>query len=176
MTQVFTLLGFVAELATIQQDMEELPRAIVAKACAMITKQSKDQIGKQHEEWPPLTPGTIADRVHHGFAPNQPLLRTGEMRDSIEWTVQGHGSHVEGAVGSNSDIAVLSRARHQQDPAAFVLGLQRDCLRASHRQDGRKNDDLDAGRWRPQHARIARAAAPHATRGARAEGVGVRIW
>jgi hypothetical protein len=106
MTQTFSLLGFVAELATIQRDMEELPRAIVMKACAMIAKQAKAQIGKQHEEWPPLTPETIADRVHRGFAPNQPLLRTGELRDSIEWTVQGHGSQVEGEVGSNDPRAV----------------------------------------------------------------------
>src|SRR5258705_13069018 len=98
MTQTFTLLGFVAELETIKRDMEDLPRAIVAKACAMIAKQAKAQIGREQEEWPPLAPSTLARK-----AANTPLLETGEMRDSIEWVVHGHGSHVEGAVGSNLD-------------------------------------------------------------------------
>jgi hypothetical protein len=100
-TQTFSLLGFVAELATIQRDMEELPKAICARACAMIAKQAKAQIGKQHEEWPPLAPSTLAKK-----SANTPLLETGELRDSIEWQVHGHGNHVEGEVGSNLDRAV----------------------------------------------------------------------
>jgi hypothetical protein len=105
MTGVYSVLGFVAQLKTIERDMEELPKAIVAKACAMIAKQAKAQIGKEHEEWPPLAESTKQDRVHHGYAANKPLLRTAELRDSIEWTVHGHGSHVEGEVGSASRIS-----------------------------------------------------------------------
>jgi len=50
--------------------------------------QAKAQIGKQHEEWPPLAPSTLAKK-----SADTPLLETGEMRDSIEWIVRGHGSH-----------------------------------------------------------------------------------
>ena len=115
MTGVFTLLGFVAELKTIEHDMEELPRAIVAKACAMIAKQAKAQIGQEHELWPALAASTIADKASHGFATPKPLLRTGELRDSIEWSVFGHGRHVEGAVGSNNDKAVSAGVRHRRE-------------------------------------------------------------
>jgi hypothetical protein len=44
----------------------------------------------------------MAERVRNGFAANEPLPRTGQLRDSIEWTAQGN----EGFVGSNLDIAV----------------------------------------------------------------------
>ncbi len=34
--------------------------------------------------WAPLSPATQEDRVAKGFTPDDPLLRTGELRDSIE--------------------------------------------------------------------------------------------
>jgi hypothetical protein len=34
--------------------------------------------------WAPLSEATQADRVAKGFTPDDPLLRTGELRDSIE--------------------------------------------------------------------------------------------
>jgi hypothetical protein len=33
-------------------------------------------------EWPPLAPATLADKARHGF-PLAPLIRTGELRDSL---------------------------------------------------------------------------------------------
>ena len=125
MTGVFTLLGFVAELKTIEHDMEELPRAIVAKACAMIAKQAKAQIGQEHELWPALAASTIADKASHGIATPKPLLRTGELRDSIEWSVFGHGRHVEGAVGSNNDKAVWQELGTVKISAAQLLECHR---------------------------------------------------
>jgi HK97 gp10 family phage protein len=119
--QTYTLLGFIAELETIKRDMEDLPKAIVARACAMIAKHAKAQIGKEHEEWPPLSASTIADKQHYGFPTPKPLLRTGEMRHSIEWTVQGHGSHVEGAVGSDDPRAVFHELGTSRMPARPFL-------------------------------------------------------
>jgi hypothetical protein len=40
-------------------------------------------IGKEHEMWPPLAESTIRDKQRHGFPTPKPLLRTGEMRDSV---------------------------------------------------------------------------------------------
>ena len=102
MPQEFSLLGFVAQLHTIDRDLHEVGPAIIARACEMVAKQAKSAIGKTHELWPPLKPETIARKLRG----NTPLLETGEMRDSIEWTVHGHGSHVEGEVGSNNDKAL----------------------------------------------------------------------
>src|SRR5271157_5599941 len=103
----FSLLGFVAELKMIERDMEVLPAAIVARACAMIQKRAKAQIGHEHEEWPPLAASTIADKQRKGFPTPKPLLRTGEMQNSIEWTiVESRAGYAEGAVGSDLDRAL----------------------------------------------------------------------
>src|SRR5258708_39122866 len=98
---VFSIPEFILELKMMERDMELLPKAIAARACAMIAQQAKAQIGKEHEEWPPLAESTIADKQHHGFATPKPLLRTGSLRDSIEFTVWGHGGYAEGEVGSD---------------------------------------------------------------------------
>lgn len=98
MSGVYSILGFVAQLKTIERDMDEVGPAIIARACEMVAKQAKSAIGKQHELWQPLKPETIARKLRG----NTPLLETGEMRDSIEWTAH----RLEGWVGSNNDKAV----------------------------------------------------------------------
>src|ERR1035437_3810737 len=85
MPQEFSLLGFVAQLHTIDRDLHEVGPAIIARACEMVARQAKRAIGKTHELWPALKPETIARKLRG----NTPLLETGEMRDSIEWTVHG---------------------------------------------------------------------------------------
>jgi phage gpG-like protein len=123
MTQTFTLLGFVAQLHAVDRDLEELcgahghNSAIVEKACQIIQKKAKSAIGKTHDAWSPLAESTKEDRVRHGFPANQPLLRTGELRDSIEYTVRGN----EGAVGSNLDIAVYQELGTSRIPPRSFL-------------------------------------------------------
>lgn len=98
MTGIFSLVGFVAHLGTIERDLEEVGPAIVARACELVARAAKRAIGKTHELWPPLKPETIARKLRG----NTPLLETGELRDSIEWTSSG----LEGQVGSNNDKAL----------------------------------------------------------------------
>jgi hypothetical protein len=98
MTGVMSILEFVAQTKAIEHDLHELGPAIVARACELVAKQAKRAIGKTHELWPPLKLETIARKLNG----NTPLLETGELRDSIEWTAHG----LEGSVGSNSDKAV----------------------------------------------------------------------
>ena len=45
--------------------------------------------GRYHPGWPPLTAATMEDRERHGYAPNQPLLREGELRDGIIGGAEG---------------------------------------------------------------------------------------
>jgi phage gpG-like protein len=98
MPQEFSLLGFVAHLHAVDRDIHDVGPAIVARACEMVARAAKRAIGKRHELWPPLKPATIARKLRG----NTPLLETGELRDSIEWTASG----LEGQVGSNNDKAV----------------------------------------------------------------------
>lgn len=98
MTDFYTLAGFVAKLGAIEHDMNELGPALVRRACQMVCDAAKDSLGSDDWGWVPLQPETIARKLNG----NTPLLETGELRDSIEWTA--HGLH--GEVGSNLDRAV----------------------------------------------------------------------
>ena len=62
MPQEFSLLSFVAHLHTIDRDLHEVGPAIVARACEMVAKQAKSEIGKTHELWPPLKPESRTEK------------------------------------------------------------------------------------------------------------------
>jgi phage gpG-like protein len=117
MTKVFSLLGFIAELPAIERDLHASGPKIIEQACKIVQKKAKAAIGKEHEAWAPLAESTIADKQKHGFATPKPLLRTGELRDSIEYTVHG----TEGAVGSDLDRAVWQELGTSRIPARSFL-------------------------------------------------------
>jgi hypothetical protein len=115
--KTFSLLGFIAELPAIERDWHASGPMIVKKACEIVQKKAKAAIGKDHEMWAPLAESTIADKAQHGFATPKPLLRTGELRDSIQYTVHG----LEGAVGSDLDIAVYQELGTSRIPPRSFL-------------------------------------------------------
>jgi hypothetical protein len=118
MTKVFSLLGFIAELPAIERDLHAAGPKIIEQACKIIQKKAKAAIGKEHEEWAPLAESTIADKAHHGYPTPKPLLTTGELRDSIEYTVHGN----QGSVGSNLDRAVyMELGTSRIPPRSFLV-------------------------------------------------------
>jgi hypothetical protein len=117
LTKVFSLLGFIAEIPAIQRDLEASGPKIIEKACQIVQKRAKAAIGQEHELWAPLAASTIADKASHGFPTPKPLLRTGELRESIEYTVHGN----EGWVGSNLDIAVWQELGTKHIPPRSFL-------------------------------------------------------
>lgn len=76
---------------------------------AEIERDAKDEIGTYQREnmgdlrpWDELTKATQADRMRAGFSANEPLLRTGDLRDSITHTVEGNRV----VIGSDDPIAL----------------------------------------------------------------------
>lgn len=61
----------------------------------MVEAEAKKVIGTYEFDWPQLAEPTQADRERKGYAPNEPLLRTGELRAAIEHQVDAHGRFVE---------------------------------------------------------------------------------
>jgi phage gpG-like protein len=121
MTGVYTVLGFVAKLKTIELEMHVLGPAIIAHACEMVAAEAKRVIGEGYPEWPALQPETLAHKMGKG-----PLLETGELRASIEWNSSGN----EGAVGSNNDKAVWHELGTTKiPPRSFLAGA------AQHMED-----------------------------------------
>lgn len=118
MTKFFNLLEFATlELPALARDIEASGPAIVKKACEIVQARAKKTIGTDQELWAPLAASTIADKQQHGFPTPKPLLRTGEMRDSIEFQVDG----LQGCVGSNSEIAVFQELGTSKIPPRSFL-------------------------------------------------------
>ena len=99
---------FVAFLSRIPAAVAEAEKKGLGAAGAMIEAEAKAEIGHYQEAagplpaWAELADSTKADRVKQGFSANDPLLRTGALRDSISHEVDGKRV----VVGSDSDIAV----------------------------------------------------------------------
>jgi len=117
MTKVFSLLEFIAAIPAIERDLHASGPKIIEEACKIVQKKAKAAIGKEHEEWAPLAESTIADKQKLGFPTPKPLLRTGELRDSIRYTVNGN----EGAVGSDLDRAVWQELGTSKIPPRSFL-------------------------------------------------------
>jgi hypothetical protein len=116
-TKVFSILEFLAEIPAIERDLHASGPKIVEEACKIVQKKAKAAIGKEHELWAPLAESTISDKQKHGFPTPKPLLRTGELRDSIQYTVHGN----EGAVGSDLDRAVWQELGTSRIPPRSFL-------------------------------------------------------
>ena len=95
------------------------------RACEAVQKRAQHYIGSYHgaagpfAAWEKLAPSTVEDRVRHGYAPDQPLLREGTLRASIEYTIKGN----QGWVGSNLDIAVFQELGTSRIPPRPFLEL-----------------------------------------------------
>jgi len=114
----------VAHLATMAA-AETLALHHGLKKCAVaIEKTAKAEIGEYQGEVPPfsgwveLADSTKADRVAQGFTENDPLLRTGKLRDTISHQIDG----LEAVIGSDSDIMVYQELGTEHIPPRAVLG------------------------------------------------------
>lgn len=120
MAKEFTLLGFIAELAVIQAEIKVAEREALEEGAKVIEKEAKRVIGTYDYGWPQLAETTQADRESQGYDPNEPLLRDGKLRDSIEHTIV---SDREAEIGSNEDVAVYQELGTATIPArSFLAG------------------------------------------------------
>lgn len=91
----------------------------VERGCEIIEEEARRVIGTYDYGWPQLKPATQAQRVRLGFPANEPLLRTGELRDSISHAVEGD----VGYVFSTSRIAVYQELGTAHiPPRSFLRG------------------------------------------------------
>ena len=126
-----TLAGFAARMLVLNKELKQAEQDILEKGARMIRAEARAAIGTYTYNWERLKPETVA-RKRSG---DSPLLETGELRDSISYTV-GIG---EAHVGSNNDKAVwhelgtkrvpprpfLMRAAIQQERAIARMARRR---------------------------------------------------
>ena len=124
MKEFHSLEAFAAHLAAIQLETFHAMKHGLEKVAEQVEKTAKEEIGTYQEgigefdAWEQLADRTKEDRLRKGFTENDPLLRTGELRDSISHQVHD----LEAAIGSDSDIAVYQEMGTAKIPPRPFLG------------------------------------------------------
>lgn len=118
MAAEFSLTSFAALTTSMIFEVDHAQHKALEEAAKIVEEEAKRVIGTYDYGWTPLAASTKADRVHKGFPADEPLLRTGAMRDSIEHKVI---SSREAAIGSNNDIAVYQELGTSKIPPRSFL-------------------------------------------------------
>lgn len=107
-----------------------IPKALIAAhhglehASQVVEKAAKEEFGNYQVEagpflaWDDLKDSTKADRVRKGWPEDEPLLRSGALRDSITHEVHG----LEAVVGSDSEVMVYQELGTTKMAPRAVLG------------------------------------------------------
>lgn len=121
----FSPLGFADYLSKLPHVVELSRRQSLEKAAVVVKTEAKRSIGEYQAEagpfaaWEPLAESTLEQKSKKGRAPpDNPLLVTGDLRESIEHNVVSDEAHV----GSNSDVAVWQELGTNRIPARSFLG------------------------------------------------------
>ena len=115
---------FVARLAEVTIATEHETRAALEESARLVESEAKSEIGDYQPEagpfaaWAELADATKQDRVAQGYSENDPLLRSGALRESIEHTVMAREAHV----GSNSPVAIYQERGTGKITARSFLG------------------------------------------------------
>lgn len=114
-----TLLQFVTVITRVAITLPIARHTALEHACQIVEDKAKRLIGTYDADpqWPELADATKEDRVRQGFSENEPLLRTGELRDSIHHTVIGDTGHV----GSDDNKAVWQELGTKSIPPRSFL-------------------------------------------------------
>lgn len=103
----YSLASFTAHLAEMAVETVVSLNVGLHAAAAVIEKDAKDKIGHYQgeagpfPEWKPLADSTEDEKARLGYPSDAPLLREGDLRDSIKHEVEG----LEAVIGSQSPIA-----------------------------------------------------------------------
>jgi phage gpG-like protein len=121
----YSIDSFVAFLAKVPHALHVEQALAMEKAARLVEDEAKQEIGTYQEAagpfvaWEPLAESTLEQKERAGYAPpDSPLLRTGEMRDSI----QHHSTAEEAEVGSDDDRAVWQELGTSRIPPRSFLG------------------------------------------------------
>lgn len=107
MREFDNVLAFAEHLLTLNIAIHESAHKGLEKVAKLIEKDAQRQIGHYQpavgpfQDWAPLAETTEDDKARKGYSLDAPLLREGQLRDSIEHEVHG----LEAVVGSKSEIA-----------------------------------------------------------------------
>jgi hypothetical protein len=123
-----SLAEFAAETVALALAVHEESKSALERAARLVEKEAKTEIGTYQSSagpfpgWQQLADSTQTNRAQAGFPPNDPLLITGSMRDSIEHTVDMDDLDGVAYVGSNNPIALWQEQGTTKIPPRSFLG------------------------------------------------------
>ncbi len=128
--RTLTLMEAVAHFGSLAQHVHHAEAEALEKAARVVEAEAKSEIGTYQPAagpfaaWQELADSTKADRAAKGYTANDPLLRVGTLRDSIEHKIQMGGLEDGGVahIGSDSDIALYQEMGTSRIPARSFLG------------------------------------------------------
>lgn len=118
------LIGHVAKLTA---EMDAAVNAGLNVVASKLLADTREKFGEYQtgegpfQTWPPLAQATKDRRLELGFSEDEPLLRTGDLRDSYYKAV----GHMEAGVGSDEEKALAQEVGNPATnlPARSTLGL-----------------------------------------------------
>ena len=123
--QEFNSFGaFATHLVKLSASSHEVVSHVTDRSAEEIQKTAQGMIGQYQQaigpysKWQDLADSTEAEKARLGYSVDAPLLRTGEMKNSIERTVHGY----EAAVGSNDKNMIYHELGTSKIPPRPVLG------------------------------------------------------
>lgn len=112
------------EYAKFLREQSEIVETELSEICAVVAEnaaiEARHMVGNKQAGWEDLSAATVEVKRKLGFsAPDyQPLLRSGKMRDSIEWISTSMG----GAIGSNDKVMFWQELGTTKMPPRPLLG------------------------------------------------------
>lgn len=118
------LTTFAAHLVRAELAVRRTTVVALDRAAGIIERDAKKRIGRYQpavgpfQDWAELADSTQEERARLGYPTNEPLLRDGTLRASIQREVQG----TEAVVGSKSDIAAYQEFGTRTIPPRPFIG------------------------------------------------------
>ena len=112
------LLELAAKMVVVEAELRLAQEGALAAACAAVAEECRSAIGTYRYGWEPLADATMEERSRRGYPADEPLLVTGELRNSIEWNCDEH----RGYVGSDNPKMIWHEWGTRDIPARPVLG------------------------------------------------------
>lgn len=116
--------AFVSHMIAVQRNIEAHASRGLDRAARLIEEDARGRPGHYQPAvgpfpaWAPLSASYEAKKVAAGFPANSPLVRSGDMRDSIGRTVRG----MEAVVGATDPTMVFHELGTSRMPPRPVLG------------------------------------------------------
>lgn len=113
-----SLTSFITHFSAIALALHEEEHHMLKKAAVLVENTAKEKLGHYQPAvggfpaWAELADSTKKERLEQGYTENDPLLRSGALRDSISHEIEGNVA----AIGSTSDYAIDQEAGTNRIP------------------------------------------------------------